>query len=134
MITKIEKMVGELRGKTLGVLGLSFKPNTDDVRESPSIWLIQQLLARGAHIRCYDPEAMKTAAREIPGADFCEDAYDTAKGSDALMFVTEWNEFRKLDLARVKELLRQPVIVDLRNVCEPDEMRRMGFRYTGVGR
>ncbi len=134
MITKIEAMVGDLRGRTLGVLGLSFKPNTDDVRESPSIWLIQQLLARGAHIRCYDPEAMTTAAREIPGADFCEDAYDTAKGSDALIFATEWNEFRKLDLPRVKELLRQPVIVDLRNVCEPDEMKRMGFRYTGVGR
>jgi UDPglucose 6-dehydrogenase len=134
MITKVERMVGKLSGKTLGVLGLSFKPNTDDVRESPAIWVVRQLLQRGAHIRCYDPEAMKNAARLLPRVDFCEDAYDTAKGSDALLFLTEWNEFRKLDLARLKELLREPVVVDMRNICEPAEMVRMGFRYTGVGR
>jgi UDPglucose 6-dehydrogenase len=134
MVTKVEKMTGPLAGKTLGVLGLSFKPNTDDVRESPAIWLIQELKARGAHIRCYDPEAMKTAARELTGVVFCEDAYDTAKGSDALILATEWNEFRKLDLPRIMELLREPVVIDLRNVCEPAEMRKLGFRYTGVGR
>jgi UDPglucose 6-dehydrogenase len=134
MVTKVEKMVGNLADKTLGVLGLSFKPNTDDVRESPAIWLIHELQRRGARVRCYDPEAMSTAARELSGVEFCEDAYDAAKGSDALLFVTEWNEFRKLDLARLKELLREPVVVDMRNICDPDEMRRMGFRYTGVGR
>jgi len=134
MITKVEKMVGSLRGKTLGALGLSFKPNTDDVRESPAVWVIRQLQARGAHVRCYDPEAMMTAARELTGVEFCEDAYDTAKGSDALLFLTEWNEFRKLDLGRLKELLREPVVVDMRNVCEPAEMVQLGFRYTGVGR
>lgn len=134
MVTKVEQMVGVLADKTFGVLGLSFKPNTDDVRESPAVWLIHELQRRGARVRCYDPEAMKTAARELSGVEFCEDAYDTAKGSDALLFVTEWNEFRKLDLARLKELLRQPVVVDMRNICDPDEMRRMGFRYTGVGR
>jgi len=134
MITKVERMIGPLRGKTLGALGLSFKPNTDDVRDSPAIWVIRQLQKRGAHIRCYDPEAMKTAARELSGVDFCEDAYDTAKGSDALLFLTEWNEFRKLDLVRLKELLREPIVVDMRNICEPAEMTQLGFRYTGVGR
>ena len=134
MISKVEKMIGPVRGKTIGALGLSFKPNTDDVRESPAIWVIRELQKRGARIRCYDPEAMKTASRELSDVDFCEDAYDTAKGSDALLFLTEWNEFRKLDLVRLKELLREPVVIDMRNVCEPAEMAQMGFRYTGVGR
>jgi UDPglucose 6-dehydrogenase len=134
MVEKVERMVGPLAGKTLGGLGLSFKPNTDDVRDSPAIWVLRELKKRGAHIRCYDPEAMKTAARELDGVVFCEDAYDVAKGSDALLLLTEWNEFRKLDLARVRELLREPVVVDMRNICEPAEMKRMGFRYTGVGR
>jgi len=134
MIAKVEEMLGSLSGKTLGVLGLSFKPNTDDVRESPAIWISQELKRRGAHLRCFDPQAMDNAARELEGAVFCEDPYDTAKGCDALLFLTEWNQFRKLDLALLKERLRQPVIVDMRNICEPDEMRRMGFRYTGVGR
>ena len=134
MIGKIEKLVGKLAGATIGVLGLSFKPNTDDVRDSPAIWIIQELRRRGAHIRCYDPQAMENAAREIDGAVFCEDPYDTAKGCDALVFATEWNQFRKLDTALLKERLRQPVIVDLRNICEPAEMKRLGFRYTGVGR
>jgi UDPglucose 6-dehydrogenase len=134
MVAKVEKMVGPVAGKTLGVLGLAFKPNTDDVRDSPAIWVVRELKKRGAHIRCYDPEAMKTAAREIEGVVFCEDAYDVAKGSDALLFLTEWNEFRKLDLGRLRELLREPIVVDMRNICEPAEMTRMGFRYTGVGR
>ncbi len=134
MIGKIEKLVGKLAGATIGVLGLSFKPNTDDVRDSPAIWIIRELRRRGAHIRCYDPQAMENAAREIDGAVFCEDPYDTAKGCDALVFATEWNQFRRLDTALLKEHLRQPVIVDLRNICEPAEMKRLGFRYSGVGR
>jgi UDPglucose 6-dehydrogenase len=134
MIAKVEKMVGGVKGKTLGVLGLSFKPNTDDVRDSPAVWVVQELQRRGAHLRCFDPQAMDNAAREIDGAVFCEDPYDTAKGCDALLFLTEWNQFRKLDLPLLKERLRQPVIVDMRNICEPAEMKRMGFRYTGVGR
>jgi UDPglucose 6-dehydrogenase len=134
MVAKVEKMTGGVAGKTLGVLGLSFKPNTDDVRESPAIWVIKELQKRGAHVRCFDPQAMETAARELEGVTFCADAYDTAKGCDALLFLTEWNQFRKLDLALLKERLRQPVIVDMRNVCEPAEMKRLGFRYSGVGR
>jgi len=134
MIAKVEKMIGGVSGKTLGMLGLSFKPNTDDVRESPAIWIGQELQRRGAHLRCFDPQAMENAARELEGAVFCEDPYDTAKGCDALLFLTEWNQFRKLDLPLLKERLRQPVIVDMRNICEPAEMRRLGFRYTGVGR
>ena len=134
MVAKVEAMVGGLAGKTLGILGLSFKPNTDDVRESPAIWIGQELRRRGAHLRCFDPQAMENAARELDGAVFCEDPYDTAKGCDALLFLTEWNQFRKLDLPLLKERLRQPVIVDMRNICEPAEMRRMGFRYSGVGR
>jgi UDPglucose 6-dehydrogenase len=134
MVEKIEKLVGKLAGATIGVLGLSFKPNTDDVRDSPAIWIIQELRRRGAHIRCYDPQAMENAAREIEGAVFCADPYDTAKGCDALVFATEWNQFRKLDTALLKERLRQPVIVDMRNICEPAEMKRLGFRYSGVGR
>jgi UDPglucose 6-dehydrogenase len=134
MIVKVEKMLGSVKGKTLGVLGLSFKPNTDDVRDSPAIWVVQELQRRGAHLRCFDPQAMDNAARELEGAVFCEDPYDTAKGCDALLFLTEWNQFRKLDLALLKERLRQPVIVDMRNICEPAEMKRLGFRYTGVGR
>jgi UDPglucose 6-dehydrogenase len=134
MIVKVEKLLGSVRGKTLGVLGLSFKPNTDDVRDSPAIWVAQELQRRGAHLRCFDPQAMDNAARELDGAVFCEDPYDTAKGCDALLFLTEWNQFRKLDLALLKERLRQPVIVDMRNICEPAEMKRLGFRYSGVGR
>jgi len=134
MVTKVEKLVGDLSGKTLGALGLSFKPNTDDVRDSPAIWVVRELQKRGARVRCYDPEAMRTAARELVDVDFCEDAYDVAKGSDALLFLTEWNEFRKLDLARLKSLLRAPVVVDMRNIYEPAEMKRMGFVYSGVGR
>ncbi|HKC52653.1 MAG TPA: UDP-glucose/GDP-mannose dehydrogenase family protein [Myxococcota bacterium] len=134
MVVKVEKMLGSVKGKTLGVLGLSFKPNTDDVRDSPAIWVVQELQRRGAHLRCFDPQAMDNAARELDGAVFCEDPYDTAKGCDALLFLTEWNQFRKLDLPLLKERLRQPVIVDMRNICEPAEMKRLGFRYTGVGR
>ena len=134
MVVKVEQMVGGVKGKTIGVLGLSFKPNTDDVRDSPAVWVAQELLKRGAHLRCFDPQAMENAARELDGAVFCEDPYDTAKGCDALLFLTEWNQFRKLDLALLKERLRQPVIVDMRNICEPQEMKRLGFRYTGVGR
>jgi UDPglucose 6-dehydrogenase len=134
MIDKIETILGKLAGTTIGVLGLSFKPNTDDVRESPALWIVQELRRRGTHIRCYDPQAMENAAKELEGVAFCEDAYDTAKGCDALVFATEWNQFRKLDLQLLKERLRQPVVVDLRNICEPAEMERLGFRYTGVGR
>jgi UDPglucose 6-dehydrogenase len=134
MVEKVESMLGALEGKTLGVLGLSFKPNTDDVRESPGLEIIRRLQERGATIRCYDPQGMPNARRVLKDVHFCEDPYDVAKGSHALILVTEWNEFRKLDLDRIRALLAEAVIVDLRNIYEPQEMARAGFRYTGVGR
>jgi UDPglucose 6-dehydrogenase len=118
----------------VGVLGLSYKPNTDDVRDSPSIDIIRKLQDRGARIRCYDPQAMENARRELKDVTFCSDPYDTAKECQGLVLCTEWNEFRKLDLDRLRQLLAAPVMIDLRNIYGPEEMTRRGYRYTGVGR
>ncbi len=134
MVKKIESMLGGLEGKTVGVLGLSYKPSTDDVRDSPSIDIIQRLQHRGARIRCYDPQAMANARQVLENVTFCSDPYDTAKECEGLVLGTEWNEFRKLDLDRLRQLLVAPVIIDLRNIYEPEEMKRRGYRYTGVGR
>ncbi len=134
MADKIESMVGGLEGKTVGVLGLSYKPNTDDVRDSPSIDIIRKLQGRGARIRCYDPQAMDNARPLLEDVVFCSDPYDTAKECDGLVLGTEWNEFRKLDFDRLRQVLLAPVIIDLRNIYGPDEMKRRGYRYSGVGR
>ena len=135
MVEKIEQAVGgELDGKRIAVLGLSFKPNTDDVRESPAIDVIRQLQDRGAEIRCFDPQAMDNAAKLLKDVAFCSDAYDAMRNCHAVVIATEWNEFRKLDLDRLRELLAEPVIVDLRNVYDPARMKEQGFRYCGVGR
>ena len=134
MIGKITESVGDPRGKTIGILGLSFKPNTNDIRESSSIVIIQGLLERGAKVKAFDPAAMEETRAIFPDIEYGKDAYDAAKGADALVLVTEWNQFRRLDLQRIKELLKAPVFVDLRNVYDPDQMRRLGFRYCGVGR
>ena len=135
MAEKIERAVGgDLDGKRIAVLGLSFKPNTDDVRDSPAIDVVRQLQDRGAEIRCFDPQAMENAAQVLKDVEFGSDAYDTMRDCHALVIATEWNEFRKLDLDRLRELLVEPVIVDLRNVYEPARMREQGFRYSGVGR
>jgi len=134
MVAKIEAALGDLAGRTIGVLGLSYKPNTDDVRDSPAIDVIRRLQDRGARVQCFDPQAIETARLELKDVEFCEDAYATAQGAHALVLATEWNEFRKLDLDRLRSLLAEPVIVDLRNIYEPNEMRRVGFRYSAVGR
>jgi UDPglucose 6-dehydrogenase len=135
MVDKIvEALDGELRDRTIGVLGLSFKPETDDMREAPSVDIIQALLERGAHVRAYDPQAMPHAAKVLPAIVPCKDAYGACEDADALVIITEWNQFRMLDLRRAKELLRQPLIVDLRNIYEPASMRAAGFRYICVGR
>jgi UDPglucose 6-dehydrogenase len=134
MVDKIEAAVGPVQGRKFGVLGLSFKPNTDDVRESPAVEIIRRLQERGASIRCFDPQAMHNARRVLKDVEFCSDPYDAAQGAHGLVLATEWNEFRKLDLDRLHGLLAEPVIVDLRNIYEPKEMERAGFRYTGVGR
>ena len=134
MVQKVSDAVGGLKGKTIGVLGLSFKPRTDDVRESPAISVIRDMQQQGASVRAYDPAAMDNARRVLNGVDYCDDAYSVCQGAHALVFMTEWNEFRELDLMRVKELLQEPVIIDTRNIYEPEDMIQMGFRYTGVGR
>ncbi len=134
MVDKIRKKVGDLRGKTIGVLGLSFKPNTDDIRESSSIVIIQRLLAMGAKVKAFDPAAMEETKAVLPELEYGEDAYDVARGADALVLITEWNQFRRLDLHRIKGLLESPIFIDLRNVYDPDQMRRLGFDYCGVGR
>ena len=134
MITKIKEKVGDLRGKTIGVLGLSFKPNTNDIRESSSIVIIQGLLEMGAKVKAFDPAAMEEAKAVLPEIEYGKDAYDVAKGVDVLVLATEWNQFRRLDLQRIKELLKSPIFIDLRNVYDPEQMRRLGFHYCGVGR
>jgi len=134
MVGKIQEKVGDLRGKTVGILGLSFKPNTDDIRESSSIVIIRDLLAVGAKVKAFDPAAMDEARAVLPEVEYGKDPYDVAKGSDALVLATEWNQFRRLDLQRIKTLLKAPVFIDLRNVYEPDQMKRLGFNYCGVGR
>jgi len=131
---KIRQMVGDLKGKTIGVLGLSFKPNTDDIRESASITIIEELQGSGARIKTYDPAAMGVARTVLKGVEFCSDPYETALNCDALVLVTEWNEFRRLDLTQIKRNLKQPIFIDLRNVYEPSQMKDMGFEYCGVGR
>ncbi|MBN1505089.1 MAG: UDP-glucose/GDP-mannose dehydrogenase family protein [Candidatus Eisenbacteria bacterium] len=134
VLEKIEKALGGLKGKTVGVLGLSFKPETDDVRDSPAVYVTKAMLSRGARVRVFDPAAMQAARALLPRADYCKNAYEVCRGASGLVIFTEWNEFRRLDLARVKGLLKRPVMVDLRNVYEPDELRAMGFKYFGVGR
>ena len=135
MVEKIVAMLdGDVSGKTIGILGLSFKPNTDDMREAPSLLIIAALQERGARIKAYDPVAIPFAQQVLHDVEYCEDAYAACAGSDALVLMTEWNQFRGLDLAHVHSLLQTPVVVDLRNVYEPENMRRLGFRYTAVGR
>jgi len=134
VVRKLEEMLGDLRGKTIGLLGLAFKPNTDDMRDAPSITIARALQAAGAHVRGYDPVAMKVAAQVMPGVELVEDAYALARGCDALVVVTEWNEFKNLDLARIRDLMKQPVMVDGRNIYEPTLMRELGFTYRGMGR
>jgi UDPglucose 6-dehydrogenase len=134
MIDKIERLLGDLREREIAVLGLAFKPKTDDMRDAPSIDIIRDLLARGARVRAYDPVAMNAARAILPDITYAADEYAAVAGADALVFVTEWNEFRALDMERIKGLLRQPKIADLRNIYEPDAMRALGFEYVGVGR
>ena len=134
MVDKVADALGDPNGKTVSILGLAFKPETDDMRDSPTIPLIAGLQKRGATIRAYDPEAMDNARTMFENVSFCRDAYDAAKDADALVIATEWNEFRALNLGRIKSLVRQPLIVDLRNVYDPQRMKAEGFQYFSVGR
>jgi UDPglucose 6-dehydrogenase len=139
MVDKILTVLGvagsdSLAGVTVGVLGLAFKPNTDDIREAPALLIIRELLRRGASVQAYDPAAMQRAAAVLPEVAYRTDAYRTAEGADAVVLVTEWNEFRNLDLGRLKTVMRRPVLLDLRNVYEPERAIALGFLYDGVGR
>jgi UDPglucose 6-dehydrogenase len=125
---------GSVAGKTIAVLGLTFKPNTDDMRESPSLDIVPALLAAGAKVKAHDPEGMNEAKKLMPGIEYCDGPYDAMQGADALAIVTEWNAFRSLDIARMKAALKAPVVVDLRNIYNPREMAAAGFRYSSIGR
>ncbi len=125
---------GTFDGKTVAVLGLSFKPDTDDIRESPALPIVEGLTSGGAAVRAYDPEAMPACGELYPDITYCEDPYDAARGADALVILTEWNQFRALELRRLKELLNQPLVIDLRNIYQPAQMAAAGFRYVSVGR
>jgi UDPglucose 6-dehydrogenase len=125
---------GSLAGKTIAVLGLTFKPNTDDMREAPSLEIVPALIEAGAVVRAYDPEGLDEAKKLLAGVTWCEGAYDALEGADALVIITEWNAFRALDLARVKELMKAPVMIDLRNIYDPREMAAAGFDYSSIGR
>jgi len=130
----VQALGGSVRGKTVAVLGLTFKPNTDDTRDSPAIPLITALHDLGAIVRGYDPAGMEQAKPLLPDVHYCQSAYSAAEGADAVVIATEWEQFRALDLARLKAVMVQPVIVDLRNIYRADEMRRAAFRYVPIGR
>jgi UDPglucose 6-dehydrogenase len=135
VVDKVRELVGEdLTGKRVGLLGLAFKPNTDDMRDAPAIEIAQMLQSHGASVQGYDPVAMAVAGRHMPGVRLCEDAYEVAGGADALVVVTEWNEFKQLDLGRIRQSMRQPIIVDGRNIYDPTLMQALGFHYRGMGR
>ncbi len=134
VVAKVRELLGGLRGKTIGILGLAFKPNTDDIREAPALDIIAMLQREGAQVKAYDPVAMPNAMRVLDRVVFAQDAYDLVAGCDAVILATEWNEFKNIDLNRVKASMKQPVIVDGRNLYDPDLMRRHGFTYRGMGR
>ncbi|UYN92293.1 MAG: UDP-glucose/GDP-mannose dehydrogenase family protein [Anaerolineales bacterium] len=134
IVEKLDEMLGGLNGKTIGLLGLAFKANTDDMRDAPSIDIAAALQAAGATVRGYDPVAMDVARGVMPGVEMVTDAYALAEGVDAVLVATEWNEFKNLDLARVRDSMKQPVLLDGRNIYQPNIMRSLGFTYYGVGR
>ena len=133
MAKRVERHFGGVKGKTIAVLGLTFKPNTDDMRDAPSLVIVPYLQEKGARIRAFDPEGHREA-RKLLNIELCADAYDALHGADGVVILTEWNEFRALDLARAKELLRRPLMIDLRNIYRPAQMAAAGFRYYSVGR
>ncbi|MCX5715289.1 MAG: nucleotide sugar dehydrogenase, partial [Candidatus Omnitrophica bacterium] len=133
-VKKIEDSLWIVKGKQIGLLGLAFKPNTDDIRFAPALEIIEALISEGAKIKAFDPHAMGKAKKTLKGVKFCRDAYDAADGSDCLVIATEWNEFKELDLKKVKKLLKQPLIIDGRNIYDPEAMKKAGFKYICMGR
>lgn len=133
-VNKVRTLLGNLEGKVIGILGLSFKPNTDDMREAPSVEIITTLQSWGAHVKAYDPVAMERAGEVMPRVTFCATAYDAAKDADALLIITEWNEFKQFDWAKLRQFMKQPIVLDGRNLYDPNEIAACGFTYWGVGR
>ena len=123
-----------MKGKTIGVLGLAFKQNTDDMRDAPSLDIVPALIAAGATVKAYDPEAMEEASHLMDGIQYAENPYAALEGADAMVIITEWDQFRALDLGRVKDALNAPVVIDLRNIYAPEDMLKRGFEYTSIGR
>ncbi|MBI3740394.1 MAG: UDP-glucose/GDP-mannose dehydrogenase family protein [Chloroflexi bacterium] len=134
VIAKLRAALGNLRGKIIGVWGLAFKPNTDDIRDAPALDIIHLLQAEGARVRAYDPVAINNARQQLTNVEFCADAYATAAGADAVVLVTHWNEFKQLDMARVAASMKSNVLIDGRNIYEPARMKQLGFKYSGMGR
>jgi len=134
LIEKLRDLLESLDGKVVGLLGLTYKPNTDDMREAPSLEIAKLLLKEGAHVRGYDPVGMRRAAAIMPEIEMADDAYALAEGCDALVVCTDWNEFKNLDLERIRQVMRQPLVVDGRNIYDPTTMAKLGFQYRGVGR
>lgn len=134
MLAKIQNLVGELKDKKVAILGLAFKPETDDMREAPSVGIIRSLMEQGAKITAYDPVAIAEAKKMLPEITYADDEYAAVTGAEVLVFVTEWNQFRALDMARIRDLMKTPRIADLRNIYEPEDMRELGFDYVAVGR
>jgi UDPglucose 6-dehydrogenase len=134
VVHQLREWLGGLDERIIGLLGLSFKPNTDDMRSAPAIELAHLLHNEGAHLRAYDPASAENARRLLPEVELCGDAYAVARAADALVVVTEWNEFKQLDKRRLHQLMRQPYLIDGRNIYDGEEMRRLGFVYWGMGR
>jgi UDPglucose 6-dehydrogenase len=134
MLANLKAELGSFRGRTIGILGLAFKSDTDDVRESPAIEIAQQLLDGGARVKAFDPAAMGSAARVVPRLELCGDAYAVAEDADALLVLTEWAAFQELDLEQIRDEMHAPLLLDGRNLFDPDEMAVLGFRYRGIGR
>jgi UDPglucose 6-dehydrogenase len=134
VVQSLRDILGTLHGKTVGVLGLAFKANTDDMREAPAVEIIHLLQNEGTNVKAFDPVAMHRAKEILPKVTYCEDAYQVAEGSDALVVVTDWNEFKHLDMARIKASMAEPVLVDGRNIYDAKKMQDLGFVYRGIGR
>lgn len=134
LLNKIKRMLGTIEGRQIGILGIAFKPNTDDIREAVSMEVMSALLEKGCRIKAFDPVAMPNAKKELKGVNYVKDAYSAAAGVECLVVVTEWNEFKELDLKKIKSLMKKSVVVDGRNIYDPTKMKEMGFEYTGIGR
>lgn len=133
-VNDLREMLGGFHGKQIGILGLAFKPNTDDMRDAPAVDLANAMMAEGAQVKAYDPVSMGVAAHQLPAVKMCRNAYEVAEGSDALLIITDWNEFKQLDLQQVRELMRTPVLFDGRNIYDPKYVRAIGFNYRAIGR